>query len=431
MPMVAPVVSALLATIAMAAGWRGTDLAAQVFRADLFRRYGFVLWNGQWFGGHATLGYSGLTPMVSALLGPVTVAAASGIVAAVLFDRVVGHEFGPAGRVASVWFAVGTAVNVVIGRVPFALGLACGLGVVLALQRRRLVVAAIAGLVTTLASPVAAVCVLVAIGAWAAARRNWWIGVIRATSVAIPLVLAVVAFPDGGFFPYEPWALGMDLAIAAAVFGVAGAGRPAVRVGAALYALVVLAVFCVPTPLGGNISRLSQFVAGPILACLLWPKRKGVLVLLAVPLLCWQWTPALQTIASGPEMLESSRSYYQPVVDYVLGQGPVPGRLEVLQTARHWESAYVADAVALPRGWERQLDLTYNHVFYDGTLTAATYQQWLQDNAVQFVALPDATLDDSSIPERSLIEHGLDYLVPVWQNAHWRVWRFRGYTGLV
>jgi hypothetical protein len=429
--MVAPVVSATLATVAVLAGWRGTDLAAQVFRADLFRRYGFALWNGQWFGGHATLGYSVVVPMASALVGPVMVAAASGVVAAVLFDRVIGREFGTKGRIGSVWFAVGTAVNVVIGRVPFALGLACGLVVIWALQRHHVVVAVAAASVTALTSPVAAVCVVVAIVAWATARRRWLLGGILGAAVMAPLIAALVVFPDGGVFPYEPWAFATDIAIAAVVFAVAGRDRPAVRVGAIAFAVVAAAAFVVPTALGGNISRFSQFVAGPVLACLLWPRRKVLLAVLAVPLLCWQWMPAVQTIIAGPEQLESSRAYYQPVVNYVQAQGPVPGRLEVLQTSRHWEAAYVADYVPLPRGWERQLDLTYNHVFYDGTLNAATYQLWLQDNAVQYVALPDAPLDDSSVQERQLVEQGLDYLVPVWQDAHWRVWRFTGYTGLV
>jgi len=369
---------------------------------------------------------------VSALLGPLTVAAASGVAAAVLFDRVIGREFGTNGRIGSVWFAVGTAVNVVIGRVPFALGLACGLLVIWALQRNHVLLAAAAAVVTALTSPVAAVCVVVAIVAWAVApRRRWWIGGILGAAVVVPLLASLIVFPDSGVFPYEPWAVAVDLAIAAAVFLAAGRERPALRAGAVLYALVAVAAFVVPTALGGNISRFSQFVAGPLLACLLWPRRKVVLAAMALPLLCWQWTPAVQTIVAGPEQLESSRSYYQPVVDYVLAQGPVPGRLEVLQTARHWEAAYVADDVAIPRGWERQLDLTYNHVFYDGTLNAATYEQWLQDNGVQYVALPDAHLDDSSIEERRLVQQGLDYLVPVWQDAHWRVWRFTGYTGLV
>src|SRR6266516_3294458 len=47
------------------------DLAAQVFRTDLFAHDGFGLWNGQWFGGHHTLGYSVLFPPLGAALGPI------------------------------------------------------------------------------------------------------------------------------------------------------------------------------------------------------------------------------------------------------------------------------------------------------------------------------------------------------------------------
>ena len=430
-PLVAPVVSAALATVALLAGWRGTDLAAQVFRADLFRRYGFALWNGQWFGGHATLSYSVVAPMVSALVGPLTVAAASGVVAAVLFDRVIGREFGTKGRIGSVWFAVGTAVNVVIGRVPFALGLACGLVVIWALQRHHVTVAVAAAVVTALTSPVAAVCVVVAIVAWAAARRRWLLGGILGAAVMVPLLAAVVVFPDGGVFPYEPWAFATDVGIAAVVFLAAGRDRPAVRVGAVGFALVATAAFVVPTALGGNISRFSQFVAGPVIACLLWPRRKVMLGALALPLLCWQWMPAVQTIVAGPEQLESSRAYYQPVVDYVLAQGPVPGRLEVLQTRGTGRRPTWPTTCRCPEAGSASSTCTYNHIFYDGTLNAATYEQWLQDNAVQYVALPDAHLDDSSVQERQLLEQGLDYLVPVWQDAHWQVWRFTGYTGLV
>jgi hypothetical protein len=54
------------------------SLSAQLFRADLFSRDGFVVWDSQWFGGHATLPYSILAAAVSALLGPVAVAVVSG-----------------------------------------------------------------------------------------------------------------------------------------------------------------------------------------------------------------------------------------------------------------------------------------------------------------------------------------------------------------
>src|SRR6266576_1837856 len=75
-----------LAVLAICLGWRGSDLPAQVFRTDLVRRDGFVIWNSQWFGGHAMLPYSVLSPIVGALTGPLALGAISGVAAAVLFE---------------------------------------------------------------------------------------------------------------------------------------------------------------------------------------------------------------------------------------------------------------------------------------------------------------------------------------------------------
>src|SRR5262245_19840772 len=62
-----------LTLAAVLLGWRGSDLPAQVFRAELVRRDAFVIWNSEWFGGYATLAYSVIAPFVSALTGPVAV----------------------------------------------------------------------------------------------------------------------------------------------------------------------------------------------------------------------------------------------------------------------------------------------------------------------------------------------------------------------
>ena len=86
-------VAASLAIIAICLGWRGSDLPAQVFRSDLVRRDGFVLWNSQWFGGHAFLPYSVLSPFVAALTGPLALGAVSGVAAAVLFARILRFSF--------------------------------------------------------------------------------------------------------------------------------------------------------------------------------------------------------------------------------------------------------------------------------------------------------------------------------------------------
>jgi len=71
------------------------------------------------------------------------------------------------------------------------------------------------------------------------------------------------------------------------------------------------------------------------------------------------------------------------------------GRVEIAETYRHWETAYVAPQYALARGWERQLDHAYAARFYDRTLTASSYGSWLAGNAVEYVALPDTQLDPS------------------------------------
>ena len=79
-------------------------------------------------------------------------------------------------------------------------------------------------------------------------------------------------------------------------------------------------------------------------------------------------------------------------------------RIEVPPTANHWEAAYLAPKFELARGWLRQLDTTRDDIFYaEGALTDRTYAHWLRDNAISFVALPDAPLDYSSAVEAKLI----------------------------
>ena len=84
-------------------------------------------------------------------------------------------------------------------------------------------------------------------------------------------------------------------------------------------------------------------------------------------------------------------------MSYLGDQSATIGRVEIPSTYRHWEAAYVAPHVALARGWERQLDIAYNPIFYSQPLTADSYHSWLHANGVKFVALPDARLDDSSL----------------------------------
>src|SRR4051812_25419042 len=165
----AAAIAAGLAVLAIVLGWRGSDLPAQVFRSDLIRRDGFVLWNSQWFGGHNVLGYSVIAPPIAALTGPLTLGAVSGVIAAIMFERILRFTFGPVAWVGAIWFALGTSANLIVGRTTYALGFALGLGAVYAFQRRHIVVAVMCAVLCSLSSPLAgAFLVVAAIAVWCA-----------------------------------------------------------------------------------------------------------------------------------------------------------------------------------------------------------------------------------------------------------------------
>jgi hypothetical protein len=423
-------VAGALAILTIALGWRGSDLPAQVFRSDLIRSDGFVLWNSPWFGGHSVLGYSVLAPPIAAFTGPLALGAVSGVVAAMIFERILRFTFGSVAWLGALWFAIGTVVNLIVGRTTYALGVALGLAAVYAFQRRHIVLAALCALLCSLSSPLAgAFLIVAAVAIVCAQRERRGAALALLAGAALPLAATTVVFPNKGVEPYEPWALIWDLSLCA-ILAVAMWERPVMRWGAGLFAAFAMAAFLIPTPVGGNVSRLGQYVGGPLLACVLVQRRRLLLGALAIPLLIWQWYPAVDGIAFAHADPSTKAAYYAPVLDFLEQQdGPI-GRVEIPSTYRHWEAAYAAPHVLLARGWERQLDIAYNKIFYEEPLTSAEYQVWLRDNAIKFIALPDARLDDSSLVERDLLLGGQPYLTEVWSNANWRVWKVDAFMGL-
>jgi hypothetical protein len=200
------------------------------------------------------------------------------------------------------------------------------------------------------------------------------------------------------------------------------------RVGAALYVLLAIVVFAVATPVGGNAARLGQLCAGPLAALALWPRRRVALACLAPLLLWWQLGPAIRDVHTANGDPSVRAAYYAPLLAALdrLGASGAGGRLEIPFTKVHWEARWVAPAIPLARGWERQLDRKVNPLFYaDAPLTPARYRAWLERMAVRWVAVPDVALDYSAKDEAALIARGLPYLRPAWRGAHWRLYAVR------
>jgi hypothetical protein len=440
--LVAPVLAAVLVTIGRVLGWRGVDAAAQVHRIDSIRSAGFGLWDPQWYGGHWTLDYSVLYPLLASLVGVSVVAVLSAGGAALAFDRLARPHFPSGGMAASVLFAIGTVVQSSIGQLPFLTGEALGLGACWAFSRRRSAVAAGLALASSLASPLAGGFVALAMAAWALAR--WRAGdrassLIPAAAVAVaavgPVITTAVLFPGEGNMPYPAVDWAWEMVVAAAIWLAAGRAEPAIRWGAVLFMVAATCAVVVPNPVGGNIGRIEDVLALPLAVALLWTRWRVVLPLAVVPLVLSQWTPAWAAITTDPGQPSTHRSFFTPLdtaLQRFSTEGPA-GRVEVVPTEFHWEAAYVAPVMPLARGWERQLDVADNPIFYrSDQLDPVSYRDWLVNNGVRFVALARAPLDMAGQTEGRLVESGtVPGLGLIWQSADWRLYSVSGSPGIV
>ncbi len=422
------VVAAVVAVLYLLVAPPSADLAAQTYRVELFRQVGFSPWDNGWYGGHHVPGYSLLFPPLGALLGVRLAGAVAAVAAAWAFERLTIERFGAArARIASLWFGLGTGGLLVAGRLTFALGVALAVGAAWAASSGRQRLAVVVGLLAGAASPVAGAFLALGATAWGLGTGARWPAAALGLAGLVPAVVLSVLFPEGGTFPFVPAAFWPSLAATLVVLAALPAEQRVLRIGTALYAAALVASFTIPSPMGGNAVRLGAMMAGPVLALALMPRSKWRLALIAPALLWWQWvTPVDDWANAAGDPTVQERSYDGLVAFLERQEGP-PFRVEVPFTDNHWESAWLGSEVPLARGWQRQLDRRLNPIFYDREtpLTAATYRRWLDDNAVRFVALPDAPLDYSARSEARLLRRGVSWLRPVYRDRVWQVWEVR------
>ncbi|MER7332076.1 hypothetical protein ABT339_10475 [Micromonospora sp. NPDC000119] len=474
----------------------GSDLAAQVARADFFAAHGLAPVDLRWYGGVQQFGYSLVSQPVMALLGVRVTGVLALVAAATAFAALLVRTGVPRPLLGSLVGVVTIAGNLVSGRVTYGLGVAFGLGALLALtlprgpaaraadsdpaapadsdadgrarrrQVARLGLAVAGALLASAASPVAGLFVGLA-GAALLLTRRYADGLALGVAAALPLGATALLFGDGGWMNISRTdtlrAVLTSLLVAALV-----AYRP-VRVGALLSAAGVLAAALVHTPVGLNATRLAVMFGLPLLAAAArppvglarWWARRGrgaarggvggrdaaqgrskvrgrvaLATLLAAG--CWWQPPVPPADLRSVDDPTGRAAYFAPLREFLDGQR-LTGRVEVPPTRNYWEAARLGE-VPLARGWLRQADIDRNPLFFTtvpgaaGTgvpLTAASYRDWLAENAVQFVAVPDAPLSWVGRAEADLVTGGLPYLTPVWSGPHWRVWAVAEPTPIV
>jgi hypothetical protein len=400
------------------------DLAAQVARADAVRS-GAVLWWSGWFGGLQLPAYSALSPLLMAWVG----VAAAAAIAAVGMSGLGFSLFRDARRpLAGVLTLSATAfADIFAGRVTFALGAAAAVASIVLIRRRSRVAAVVFALLSFLLSPLAGL--FLGLGALAIAitepycRRS-------ASAVVIVLLGAAVAeillFPGAGQMPYPWWH--MLIAVAMTVTVAIACPNRTIRTGCAIAAAATVLFYFVPSPVGTNMVRLSWMVAAPtVAACarLRWLTA----AVLALALAVW---PAIDLgiQLSRADSPAAQSSFFAPLVaawrtQADAQQAQAAGeRVELIEPATQWGAAYVAQAAPIARGWDRPTDRGDNPLFYNGSLTPASYHKWLQAMSVGWVALPlHVGLDYASKAEAVIVRGQPSYLRPVWHNQSWQLYR--------
>lgn len=432
-----PLTATLAATVVLCAVYLvwtpvGPDLAAQLARADVARRAGSVSWWTGWFGGLSLPTYSVVAPPLMAWLGVALTGAVATVVgccgaAALMRDL-------PRPRAGAIAFSVFGVADLVAGRVTFVIGLAFAVWSLVALRERLRFVSAGLALLAFLSSPLAGLFLgLVLLAVMISDRTRRWQACVDAGLLLVSGVGMAVLFPGAGLMTFGFRGL---LAPGSGFIVVAITCRQPIVRTSALLGLASLPVLLIdPGAVGSNIARLTWVGAVPVvIACATLNRR--VLAVIAVGL---SVTPTIDVVRQVRWLpgRSTEAGYYQPLIDQLRSAQAAAGsraqgeRVELLDTVDHSGSYYLAESFPLARGWDRQIDKADNPIFYDREpLTQHSYEAWLHDLAVGWVAVPTTKLDFGHVAEAALVNRGVPGLQLIWNSPDWRLYRVRHATPL-
>jgi hypothetical protein len=406
------------ASVASALAWLappGADLAAHAYQRALFLQHGFALWNNFWYAGrYSFVTYSVLYYPLSAATGIRVLAVLTVAIGALAFAVLVAREWGTAGRWSSRTFAVVWAGMVLTAAYPFALGITLALLALWALQAGKSTRFGGLAALTVAASPLAFLLLSVVLAAVALERRARGRQLLGPAAVVGGVVLCEAVlwrvFPEQGRFPFS--AAEAAAAFTFCILGLALTWRVEaarlLRFIFALYLVVCLASYLIPSSVGENVARL-RFAAIPIAVLALslrrWRPLPVALGALALAM-SWNLSPLAATVVQSSRDPSSDAEYWRPAIAFIKANLDPGYRVEAVDTVGHWPAFYLARAeIPIARGWYRQDDFPQNRVLY-GDLGARPYLAWLRRLAVRYVVVANAPPDYSARGERRLFDSG-------------------------
>jgi hypothetical protein len=395
------------------------DLIAQLARIAANKDLSGAHWWTSWYGGVTTPSYSVISPQVMGALGVWVAGALSVVVTVVVAARLL--EGARRSHLALGLVGLGAVADVVSGRVTFAIGLALAAVALLYVVRDRPLLAAPFAILSALARPLATLFLLIVVAGLVIANKTQRrTGIVTIGAALIALGTIQLLYPQPGDMPMD-WTDLVGGLVVCAAFLLARPGRLLTVVGV-LFAVAIAGAYFVPSPVGSNILRLPMLFTAAVLIATSSVGKRALLVLVAVAL-GWSISTSAEDLMAGHSP-SSDAKFYAPLLAHLPADGgPDLNRVEVVDPATHGPALYVAAKLPLARGWERQIDVQRDPIFYDGTLNATTYHQWLNQLAVKWIAVPNARLDYASRSEAMLVAGGLPYLSLEWSNNDWTLYR--------
>nr|WP_237502777.1 MFS transporter [Streptomyces sp. SID8374] len=414
----------------------GGDIAAQDAWAEFVGRHPGTAYNLAWYGGMHPVSYSVVSPYLMSVLGVrstmMIVGTVSAALTALILVRVRAVRNPLACSLAGVFAYLCNALS---GRVTFGLGMMFAVGAVAAVfcwpyrwrykrWAKAAVAAPLAGLATA-SSPVAGLFLGVVAAALFLHKRRPGAYAIGLAPVAV-VALSSLLFPFSGTQPMSLGTVSLPFLFSVLIFVLVPRDWSTVRTAAAVYGFGTVLTYFVDSQIGSNVTRMAMLFAGIVLLAALpytrpRSRRWYALVLAFAGLNFWIGFKGVDDIVRTTPDASWARSL-APLVNQLQQVGAERGRVEVVPASSHREASALA-TYNLARGWNRQADMKRNPLFYDDTLNAVNYRQWLDRWAVHYVVLPTGRPDGGAERETELVGKGLSYLREIWSDENWKLYR--------